>query len=85
MYYYVYLLESLKDKSWYIGFTTNLKRRLTEHNLQKSKATKPKSPYRLIYCEVYRNKRDAQGRERFLKSGSGRKFLKRQLKNYLQE
>jgi len=85
MYYYVYLLESLKDKSWYIGFTINLKRRLTEHNLQKSKATKPKIPYRLIYCEVYRDKRDAKGREKFLKSGSGRKFLRRQIKNYLQE
>lgn len=83
MFYYVYILESLKDKSWYIGFTTNIKKRVLQHNKKESKATKPKSPYRVIYCEAYLNKKDAMGRERFLKSGAGRMFLKKQLNNYI--
>lgn len=83
MFYYVYVLESLKDNSWYIGFTSNLEKRFCQHNQKESKATKLKSPYKIIYSEAYLNKKDAKGREKFLKSGSGRKFLKRQLKNYL--
>lgn len=82
--YWVYILESQMDKSWYIGYTSNLKKRLNEHQSgYGSKTTKIKDDWGLIYCEGYKNKKDAEGRERFLKSGSGRKFLKNQLKNYL--
>lgn len=81
--YYTYLLESLKDKSWYIGYTANLKIRFTKHNEGRNKATKNKMPWELIYYEAYANRLDAKKREIFLKSGSGRKFLKKQIKNYL--
>ncbi len=96
--YWTYLLENQNDKSWYIGYTSNLKKRLTEHqngygaqttknklrgNLSRGDATKNKQNWMLIYYEGYKNKKDAEGRERFLKSGSGRKFLKKQLVNYL--
>ncbi|PIR96394.1 MAG: excinuclease ABC subunit C [Candidatus Doudnabacteria bacterium CG10_big_fil_rev_8_21_14_0_10_42_18] len=74
--YYVYLLKSLKNKSWYIGYTTDLKARFTRHNKGLNKSTKAKAPWKLIYYEAYLNQTDAKGRERFLKSGSGRKFLK---------
>jgi putative endonuclease len=79
----VYLLESLDKKSWYIGFSDNLKRRLTEHNNGKGGKTTRTQKWKLIYFEGYLNKFDALGRERFLKSGSGRKFLKKQIANYL--
>lgn len=83
MFYYVYLLESLLDKSWYIGYTEDLRKRFSKHNKGENKATKNKKPWKLIYYESYRSRLDAKKREKFLKSGSGRKFLKRQLANYL--
>jgi putative endonuclease len=81
--FYTYLLESLIDKSWYIGYTADLKSRFFSHNKGENLATKNKKPWKLIYYEAYLNRNDALGRERFLKSGSGRKFLKKQLINYL--
>lgn len=83
--YCVYLLENQVDKSWYIGFTTNLKRRIFEHNnKQGGRTTKIKQgKWKLIYAEAYIEKQDALGREKFLKGGSGYTYLKKQLKNYL--
>lgn len=84
--YFVYILESVIDKSWYIGYTPGSPfERLKKHNLGRSYYTKRKLPWKLIYFEGYLNRTDATGREKFLKSGSGRKFLKKQLKNYLRE
>ena len=79
----VYVLRSKKDNSLYIGYTTNLKQRLDEHNRGHSVFTKSKTPYELIYFEGYINKKDAKGREKFLKSGAGWRFLKKQLKHTL--
>ena len=83
--YWAYILESQKDKSWYIGYTSDLKNRLRDHNRGYGGATtsKNKDGWKLIYCEGYTNIQDAKGRERFLKSGAGRKYVKRQLINYL--
>ena len=82
--YYVYLLESQKDKSWYIGFTANIEERVNTHNHGKGgRTTRMKSHWKLIYHEMYLNKMDAIGREKFLKSGSGRRYLKKQLSHYL--
>ena len=81
----VYVLENNNDKSWYIGQTSDLEKRLKQHNSGNGcKTTKDKAGgWRLIYAEAYCDKRDAIGREKFLKSGSGRMYLKKQLKNYL--
>jgi len=65
--YVLYLLQSQKDHSFYIGITGNLKRRLSEHNKRLSRYTKYKRPLMLIYCEVYRSSKDALTRERQLK------------------
>ena len=82
--YWTYLLENKNDKSWYIGYTSDLKRRLKEHlSGYGSQTTARKDDWHLIYCEGYLNEKDVKGRERFLKSGSGRRFIKNQLKNYL--
>ena len=83
VFFYVYVLESKKDGKRYIGYTNNLKKRIEEHKKGQSFSTKPRLPFKLIYFEGYLNKRDATGRERFLKSGSGRKYLKKQLTHYL--
>ncbi|MDD5547323.1 MAG: GIY-YIG nuclease family protein [Candidatus Pacebacteria bacterium] len=82
--HYVYLLENIENKNWYIGFTENIKRRLFEHNNGRGgRTTRIGKSWKMIYCEVYLNKEDAVGREKFLKGGSGRKYLKKQLTHYL--
>ncbi len=82
--YYVYYLESKNNKKYkYIGFTSNIKKRLSNHNWGLVKSTKRNKPWKLIYCEIYLEKQDAIGREKFLKSGSGLKYLKKQLNYYL--
>jgi len=72
----VYLIESQKTHEWYIGYTANLKKRLSSHNNNKNKSTANKGP-------AYIEKKDALGREKFLKSGAGWRFLKKQIKHYI--
>jgi putative endonuclease len=48
-------------------------------------ATSYRGPWKLIYYEAYLERDDALGRERYLKSGAGRRFLKAQLRNYLRD
>ncbi len=77
--WYVYVLKSLKNKSWYIGCTNDLKSRLKEHNSGKSEYTKNFMPWKIIYYEAGINKKEAFKRERYLKSGYGRRYLKKRL------
>jgi putative endonuclease len=72
--FYVYLLHSAKGNGFYIGFSTDLKRRLSEHKRGASFATKSRGPWKLIYYEAYTEREDAEGREKFLKSGAGRRL-----------
>ncbi|HLE49075.1 MAG TPA: GIY-YIG nuclease family protein [Patescibacteria group bacterium] len=81
--FYVYTLLSLKDKKFYTGYTTDLKIRLTQHSKGLVKSTKLRRPFKLIHYEYFINEEDAMSRERFLKSGFGRKQLKNALKRTL--
>jgi putative endonuclease len=82
--YWTYLLENQTDKSWYIGYSSNLRQRLEAHQAGVGgQTTSRKQNWKLIYCEGYLSAQDAKGRERFLKSGAGRRFIKKQLANYL--
>lgn len=82
---YVYVLESGKDGARYVGLTQNLTRRLIEHNQGKSFATASRRPFRLIYFEGCRSKRDAERRERYLKTTQGRRFLGLRLAEYMRD
>jgi putative endonuclease len=62
--YYVYALQSLKDKQLYIGMTNDVKRRLCEHNSGHTRSTKHRIPFRLIYEEECRNRQEARDKER---------------------
>lgn len=75
--FFVYVLLSEKDKNLYIGFSENVARRFQEHNNGEVDATKHRRPLALIYYEAYIEKDDAVGRERFLKSGSGHRYLRK--------
>lgn len=84
--YYVYILQSLKKQNWlYKGSTSDLKRRITEHNAGKNFSTAAYLPLKLIYYEVYVLKSDAEARERYLKTSMGMRVIKKQLTNYLKE
>ena len=83
--HYVYLLRSLSDGGFYIGYSANLRKRFEQPEKGNPLATSYRGPWRLIYYEAYPNQEDALGRERYLKSGSGRRFLKAQLRHYLAE
>lgn len=76
---YVYVLFSLKDKQLYIGFTTDLRQRFSQHQSGKVTSTKQRLPVSLIYYEAYKNVIDAKKREKYLKSGFGRSQLKKAL------
>jgi putative endonuclease len=73
---YTYVLKSKKDKNLYIGWTNDLKNRILEHNSGGVLATKGRRPLELVYYEACIDKEKAIKRERYLKSGFGRKFLK---------
>jgi putative endonuclease len=82
VFFYVYVLESLKDGDKYIGYTNNLKRRLEEHKKGLSFSTRFRLPFKLIYFEGCLNQEDAKRREDYLKTTQGRRFLGLRLLEY---
>ena len=83
--YFTYVLISEKDKKLYIGYSTDLKKRIKRHSDGKVVATKNRRPLKLIHYEVFINMHDAKSREIFLKSGEVRKQLKNSLHHTLTE
>jgi putative endonuclease len=77
--FYVYLIKSKKDSTYYIGLTKDLKNRIKEHNQGKTKSIKHRIPFQLIYYEAYSNRKSARRRELELKKNSFKKkeLLKR--------
>jgi len=72
----VYVLKSLKNGKRYVGYTArSVQERFLEHNSGKSTFTRQNRPFMLIYSEEYQTKIEAMKREKFLKSGQGRKIL----------
>jgi putative endonuclease len=71
--HFVYFIQSQKDSSYYIGSTSNIKKRLVEHNQGKTKSIKHKIPYKIVYIEIYVNKTVARKREIELKNNSFKK------------
>ena len=82
-YYYVYVLQSIKDAKLYVGFTANLQRRLHEHNTGIVESTKNRRPFQLNYWEGSMNQKDATRREQYLKSAWEKRYIKNRLKHYL--
>ena len=82
--HYIYLLK-LNDNTIYTGRSDDLKRRITEHKQRKVKSTKKKLPVLLFYYEAYINKKDVIARELYLKTGDGRREIRKQLKNTLEQ
>lgn len=82
-FYYTYVLQSIKTKLFYTGFTSDLRKRFNQHNNDESTYTKGRGPFELIYYEVCIDHNDAAQREKYFKSGRGKRFLKSRLKRFL--
>ncbi|MDO8571797.1 MAG: GIY-YIG nuclease family protein [bacterium] len=81
--HFLYILHSLKDGNFYTGITSNLERRMKEHEQGKNFSTASRRPLRLIYYEAYLLKEDAEAREKYLKTSMGRRVIRKQLANFI--
>ena len=77
MRYYVYIIRSKVDGTLYKGYTSDLDRRIREHNSGKTNYTSRKVPWELVYSEEYEVLEDALKREKYFKSAAGRRFIKK--------
>ena len=90
-YYYGYVLQSVKKRKneksfytgWYTGYTHDLRKRFNEHQNNKSTYTKGRGPFKLLYYEASLHEEDAKAREKYLKSGMGKRYLKNRVKRSL--
>ena len=76
MSFFVYVIYSELYNRFYKGMTENIEKRLIEHNSGQTPSTKFYKPWKLIYCEVFPSRDEARKKEKFLKSGQGRDFIK---------
>jgi len=81
--YYIYILQSKKDKQFYVGYTDDLRSRLKLHNAGRVESTKYRLPLELVYYEACINQQDATHREKYLKTSWGKRYIKARLKKYL--
>ncbi len=77
--FYVYILQSKKDLSYYTGITEDLKKRIIEHNSGSAKYSKTKRPYKIVWYCCFLEKAKALDFEKYLKHGSGFAFSKKHL------
>lgn len=85
MMFYTYVLISETDSKLYIGYTDDLHKRLEEHQKGKVVSTAHRRPLKLIYYEACLNAKDALKREKYFKTGFGRRFLKSRLESYMKD
>lgn len=77
--YWVYILQSEKDKTYYVGFSENPEVRIQDHNWHISKYTSSRVPYKLVWKAAFQNKLKALAFEKYLKSSSGFAFCNKHL------
>ncbi len=82
MFTYVYILQSEEGGELYVGITSDLRKRIKEHNQGRNFSTKSRIPWQLIHYEAYKNRNDTKRREKYLKTNQGARLLKRMLKEY---
>jgi len=81
--FYTYILLSLSDHKFYIGYSSNLKQRIKDHNEGKNISTEPRRPFKLIYYEAHLSKVDAMRREKYFKTDKGKSSLRLILRDSL--
>ncbi len=74
--YYLYILQSEKDDSFYVGITSDIKKRLLFHNNGWQRYTKNKRPWKLVYIREFSSKSEALKQERKIKKKKSKKYIK---------
>jgi putative endonuclease len=77
----VYVLQSLKDGRLYVGMSENVELRLKQHNKGMTTSTKFYKPWKLLFIEEYSTRVEAREREKYLKGGSGKEYIKNWLRS----
>ena len=75
--FFVYAIKSTRRNYIYVGLTNNFDRRFREHNSGHNRTTKPYAPFEKLHLEFFQTRVEARTREKYLKSGIGKEFLKR--------
>jgi len=81
--FYTYIIQGQQDNKFYTGSTNNLQKRFKDHNNGYVSSTKKRGQFKLIYYEACLNEQDARAREKYLKTGMGKRYLKNRLKRFL--
>lgn len=79
----VYVLRSVKDKKYYVGYSRNISQRIKGHNAGMVSSTKNRRPLKLVYCEIGLSQKDATIREKYLKTAWGKRYIKNRIRNYI--
>ncbi len=82
-FHYVYVVKSVTDGKWYTGCTNDLRKRMRQHIRGEVRSTAERLPLELIYYEASLDQSDAYTREKYLKSGMGKRYIKNRLKRFL--
>jgi putative endonuclease len=82
MCYYVYILESLADSRWYYGYSEHLPQRVSDHNTNRSKYTRRKGPWRLIFVREFDDKTAALQFELYLKRTRNKEYIRKEFAPY---
>lgn len=83
MFYYTYILKSKTDGRFYTGCTNDLRKRLKQHNTSSVVSTAGRAPFDLLYYEACKDSSDAFAREKYLKTGMGKRYIRNRLKRFL--
>jgi len=78
--YFVYILKSFKDRTYYVGSTRNLEDRVERHNEGRVAYTKPRRPWKLVYSEEHPDRSNASKREYEIKKHKSREFIETLIK-----
>ena len=77
MIFYVYAIKSVVTNYIYVGLTNNIHRRILEHNNGENRSTKAYKPFTIVYSESFNDRKTTRLKEKYLKSGVGKEFLKK--------
>lgn len=81
--FFTYVLKSKTDGMYYTGFTSDIEKRLNDHNSGKVFSTKRRIPFEIVYFEFCLNIDDAIHREKYLKTTYGKRYIRNRIKHYL--
>jgi putative endonuclease len=81
--HYVYVMRSERDGKFYVGYTSDLRKRVKLHNEGRVLSTRTRRPFELVYYEACLARGDALKREKYLKTAYGKRYIKNRIREHL--